>query len=162
MTGWPVQKETYFYCRDLNNLTSPSLMPSFPFHPSPPPIALLDPSLTVSGERLENMSALSRTDTQLQPLLGVTPLGPMQLSQEKVYQLKMLEASCKHMPLPADSERVRYSYISWTGRFLCLVLPTTTTTSGLTYSGHLAPRRPSIINTLRRILTLSSSSSGSL
>ena len=54
------------------------------------------------------MSALSRTDTQLQPLLGVTPLGPMQLSQEKVYQLKMLEASCKHMPLPADSERVRY------------------------------------------------------
>ena len=73
-------------------------------------LALLEPGLSVSEERLETMSALSRTDTQLQPLLGVTPLGPMQLSQEKVYQLKMLEASCKHMPLPADSERVRYTH----------------------------------------------------
>ena len=59
------------------------------------------------------MSALSRTDAQLQPLLGVTPLGPVQLSQEKLYQLKMLEAGCKHMPQPADSERVRYSCSYW-------------------------------------------------
>ena len=59
------------------------------------------------------MSALSRTDAQLQPLLGVTPLGPVQLSQEKLYQLKMLESGCKHMPQPADSERVRYSCSYW-------------------------------------------------
>ena len=52
--------------------------------------------------------AQTRTDTQLQPLLGVTPLGPVQLSQEKLYQLKMLEGACKHMPQPSDSERVRY------------------------------------------------------
>ena len=72
--------------------------------------ALLDHSLSAPRERLDTMASLSsssRTDTQLQPLLGVTPLGPMQLSQEKLYQLKMLEASCKHVPQPADSERVR-------------------------------------------------------
>ncbi|CAI8049624.1 CCR4-NOT transcription complex subunit 3 [Geodia barretti] len=71
---------------------------------------LLDHSLSAPRERLDTMASLSsssRTDTQLQPLLGVTPLGPMQLSQEKLYQLKMLEASCKHVPQPADSERVR-------------------------------------------------------
>jgi CCR4-NOT transcription complex subunit 3 len=71
---------------------------------------LLDHSLSAPRERLDTMASLSsssRTDTQLQPLLGVTPLGPMQLSQEKLYQLKMLEASCKHVPQPSDSERVR-------------------------------------------------------
>jgi len=67
---------------------------------------MLDPVMTALGTRLEGV-AQTRTDTQLQPLLGVTPLGPVQLSQEKVFQLKMLEAACKHMPQLSDSERVR-------------------------------------------------------
>lgn len=70
---------------------------------------MLDPAVAAPGSRLLGESIqTTRTDTQLQPLLGVTPLGPVQLSQEKVYQLKMLEGACKHLPQPSDSERVRY------------------------------------------------------
>ena len=43
----------------------------------------------------------------MQPLLGVAPLGPVPLNQDRVYQLKMLEAVFKHLPEPSDSERVR-------------------------------------------------------
>ena len=68
---------------------------------------MLDPMMTSLGTRLEGV-AQTRTDTQLQPLLGVTPLGPVQLSQEKIFQLRMLEAACKHMPQLSDSERVRW------------------------------------------------------
>ena len=49
----------------------------------------------------------SRTDNQMQPLLGVAPLGPVPLNQDRMYQLKMLEAVFKHLPEPSDSERVR-------------------------------------------------------
>lgn len=69
------------------------------------PTALLE-SMTFSSRQSED-SSLTRTDTQILPLLGVTPLGPVQLTQEKVYQLKMLEASYKHLPEASDSERVR-------------------------------------------------------
>lgn len=58
--------------------------------------------------RGEGGAVTSQMDTQLQPLLGVTPLGPVQLSQEKLYQLKMLEAASKHLPQLSDSERVRW------------------------------------------------------
>lgn len=68
---------------------------------------MLDPSLAAPGTRLVEGVAPTWTDTQLQPLLGVTPLGPVQLSQEKVYQLKMLESACKHLPQASDSEKVR-------------------------------------------------------
>ena len=49
-----------------------------------------------------------RTDGQMQPLLGVAPLGPVPLNQDRMYQLKMLEAVFKHLPEPSDSERVRW------------------------------------------------------
>lgn len=69
--------------------------------------AMLDPSVAAPGTRPVEGVAPTWTDTQLQPLLGVTPLGPVQLSQEKVYQLKMLEGACKHLPQASDSEKVR-------------------------------------------------------
>ena len=69
---------------------------------------MLDPSVAAPGTRPVEGVAPTWTDTQLQPLLGVTPLGPVQLSQEKVYQLKMLESACKHLPQASDSEKVRY------------------------------------------------------
>lgn len=69
--------------------------------------AMLDPSVAAPGTRPVEGVAPTWTDTQLQPLLGVTPLGPVQLSQEKVYQLKMLESACKHLPQASDSEKVR-------------------------------------------------------
>ena len=69
---------------------------------------MLDPSVAAPGTRPVEGVAPTWTDTQLQPLLGVTPLGPVQLSQEKVYQLKMLEGACKHLPQASDSEKVRW------------------------------------------------------
>lgn len=41
------------------------------------------------------------------PLLGVAPLGPVQLNQKHEYQLAMLESVHYHLPCPADSEPMR-------------------------------------------------------
>ena len=74
-------------------------------------VALLNPA---PGARLDSTllttvttTSTTRTDNQMQPLLGVAPLGPVPLNQDRVYQLKMLEAVFKHLPEPSDSERVR-------------------------------------------------------
>ena len=57
---------------------------------------------------------LQETNTaHLQPLLGVAPLGPVPLNKERCYQLAMLEAAYHHLPLPADSEKVRYVIITY-------------------------------------------------
>ena len=63
----------------------------------------------VQGRNEVSSAAMPRTDTQLPPLLGVTPLGPLPLTQEKVYQLKMLDVAFRHLPQPSDSEKVRYN-----------------------------------------------------
>ena len=43
----------------------------------------------------------------LQPVHGVAPLGPVLLTQERIYQLKLLDASYHHLPQKQDSERMR-------------------------------------------------------
>lgn len=53
-------------------------------------------------------ATLPRTDAHLQPLLGVSPLGPVMLSKENIAQAHMLETVYRHLPQPADSEKVRY------------------------------------------------------
>lgn len=74
-----------------------------------PPIA---PSSVPSSIPLE--STLSADDEQsiqeafvLDPILGVCPLGPIPLTQERAIQLEMLEAAALNLPLPSDSNRVR-------------------------------------------------------
>ena len=52
-------------------------------------------------------ASVSRNDSQLHPLLGVTPLGPIPLTQDKIHQLKMLDVAFRHLPQPSDSEKVR-------------------------------------------------------
>ncbi|XP_047143211.1 CCR4-NOT transcription complex subunit 3 isoform X1 [Hydra vulgaris] len=47
----------------------------------------------------------------LQPVHGVAPLGPVLLTQERIYQLKSLDASYHHLPQKQDSEKMR-PYIS--------------------------------------------------
>ncbi len=85
-------------------------------------VAMLDPLVVVTpGPRLDD--GQTRTDMQLEPLLGVTPLGPVQLNQEKIYQLKMLEGACKHLPQASDSERVRYEPGCTFGHDVCTPLP---------------------------------------
>ena len=53
-------------------------------------------------------STLSRSDAHLQPLLGVSPLGPVMLNKENISQSRMLDTVFRHLPQPADSEKVRY------------------------------------------------------
>lgn len=47
------------------------------------------------------------TTIYLDPILGVTPLGPQPLDREQSLQLVMLDAASRHPPLPMDSQRVR-------------------------------------------------------
>ena len=51
----------------------------------------------------------TRTDAHLQPLLGVSPLGPVMLSKKNIAhdQAHMLETVFRHLPQPTDSEKVR-------------------------------------------------------
>lgn len=61
-----------------------------------------------SSQTTDKTKALQETNTaHLQPLLGVAPLGPVPLNKERCYQLAMLETAYHHLPLPADSEKVR-------------------------------------------------------
>jgi len=53
-------------------------------------------------------SASLRSDAHLQPLLGVSPLGPVMLNKENMSQSHMLDTVFRHLPQPADSEKVRY------------------------------------------------------
>lgn len=83
-------------------------------------IALLNPAISAApGARLDSAISGINTSTTvppnttgvhstpIQPLLGVAPLGPISLGQDKVFQLRMLEAAFKHLPDPSDSEKVR-------------------------------------------------------
>lgn len=63
-----------------------------------------------SSQTTDKTKASQETNTaHLQPLLGVAPLGPVPLNKERCYQLAMLETAYHHLPLPADSEKVRYN-----------------------------------------------------
>lgn len=64
----------------------------------------------ISGTHLDSTLGIDITvqrDAPIQPLLGVAPLGPISLGQDKVFQLRMLESAYKHLPEPSDSEKVR-------------------------------------------------------
>lgn len=43
----------------------------------------------------------------LDPILGVSPLGPLPLTPERAMQLEMLEAAAANLPQPNDSNKVR-------------------------------------------------------
>ena len=58
-------------------------------------------------------SAPQTSSIQLNPLLGVAPLGPVPLMKENLYQLTMSDAAFHHLPHPSDSERLR-----WTADFI--------------------------------------------
>jgi len=60
---------------------------------NPPPM-----DLATSLEEDPNQEAFT-----LDPILGVTPLGPIPLTQERLMQLEMLESASHHLPLPSDT-----------------------------------------------------------
>lgn len=59
------------------------------------------PATTPRQDGINNMSKL------IPPLLGVAPLGPVDLSKSCYYQLAMLEAAAHHQIYPSDSQRLR-------------------------------------------------------
>ncbi|XP_015786468.1 CCR4-NOT transcription complex subunit 3 isoform X2 [Tetranychus urticae] len=50
---------------------------------------------------------MHQSEAHIPPLLGVAPLGPVQLPKQCLYQLHMLEAACRHTIYPVDSQRLR-------------------------------------------------------
>ena len=62
---------------------------------------VLNPSLS------QKTSTADTQEVRLQPVHGVAPLGPVLLTQERLYQLKMLDAAYHHAPQRQDSERMR-------------------------------------------------------
>ena len=58
-------------------------------------------------EKLRRQDEQYRTETNIPPLLGVAPLGPVKLGKEHMYQQTMLEAAFEHLPHASDSERLR-------------------------------------------------------
>ncbi|KAI8797478.1 CCR4-NOT transcription complex subunit 3-like isoform X1 [Biomphalaria glabrata] len=54
------------------------------------------------------VQAPSTNTIHLNPLLGMAPLGPVQLAKEQHYQSAMVDAAYHHLPHPSDSERMRH------------------------------------------------------
>lgn len=49
----------------------------------------------------------------LDPILGLCPLGPIPLTQERAMQLELLESAARNLPLPSDTNRIRpLSYLN--------------------------------------------------
>jgi len=46
-------------------------------------------------------------EVHLQPVHGVAPLGPVLLTSERLFQLKMVDSAFHHLPQKQDSERMR-------------------------------------------------------
>jgi hypothetical protein len=46
-------------------------------------------------------------EAHIPPLLGVAPLGPVPLQKEHQHQFQMMDAAHCHLPVSADSERMR-------------------------------------------------------
>ena len=98
----------------------------------------------------------TRTDAHLQPLLGVSPLGPVMLSKENIAQAQMLETVYRHLPQPADSEKVRYDIRTGNHVLIVIVMvnmltnyfPGPTCKETLTHHHHI------ITNTLLQTLIL--------
>ena len=96
---------------------SSSQAPSQPTAPSPDSQSVAASVLTSQTLNVSQVSsslsssqqnsAPQTSSIQLNPLLGVAPLGPLQLTKENVYQLSMSEAAFHHLPHPSDSERLR-------------------------------------------------------
>ncbi|XP_070185926.1 CCR4-NOT transcription complex subunit 3-like isoform X3 [Littorina saxatilis] len=98
--------------------SSSSQAPPQPTAPSPDSQSVAASVLTsqtlnvsqVSGSLSSSQqnAAPQTSSIQLNPLLGVAPLGPMQLTKENLFQLTMSEAAFHHLPHPSDSERLRH------------------------------------------------------
>lgn len=103
---------------DSSSVFNSSQAPPQPTAPSPDNQSVTSTVLTsqtlnvsqVSGSLSSSQqnSAPQTSTIQLNPLLGVAPLGPVTLTKENVYQLQMCEATFHHLPHPSDSERLRH------------------------------------------------------
>ena len=74
---------------------------------SPPSIPTPAPSSTPSENIQSTEEDLNQEAFVLDPILGVSPLGPLPLTTERAMQMEMLEAAAGNLPQPNDSNRVR-------------------------------------------------------
>ncbi|XP_059179077.1 CCR4-NOT transcription complex subunit 3-like isoform X3 [Physella acuta] len=71
-------------------------------------VSISDQQLTQLPQQ-QQMPQVPQTNTiHLNPLLGMAPLGPVQLAKEQHYQSAMVDAAYHHLPHPSDSERMRH------------------------------------------------------
>ncbi|XP_035706658.1 CCR4-NOT transcription complex subunit 3 isoform X3 [Folsomia candida] len=68
---------------------------------------VLDRSGLSLGDNSKNLSESKTREAHIPPLLGVAPLGPVPLQKEHQLQFQMMEAAHQHLPVSADSERMR-------------------------------------------------------
>lgn len=64
-------------------------------------------SETSPGLNVNNQAVMHSFEAHIPPLLGVAPLGPFQLPNQCIYQLRLLEAASRHTIHPIDSQRLR-------------------------------------------------------
>lgn len=56
----------------------------------------------------QQIQAPQTNTIHLNPLLGMAPLGPVQLSKDQHYQLAIMDSTYHHLPHPSDSEKMRH------------------------------------------------------
>ncbi|XP_012938205.1 CCR4-NOT transcription complex subunit 3 isoform X2 [Aplysia californica] len=106
-----VQKGLSVDLKDAYNNSSPapsSQTPTVPSSSEPCSVTLTDAQLASQLPQQQMPQAPQTNTIHLNPLLGMAPLGPIQLTKDQHYQLSNLEAAYHHLPHPSDSERMRH------------------------------------------------------
>ncbi|CAL1548571.1 unnamed protein product [Lymnaea stagnalis] len=92
-----------------NNSSQAPSQPITPLSSEQCSVSLSEQQLSTQLPQQQQMPQAPLTNTiHLNPLLGMAPLGPVQLAKEQHYQSAMVEAAFHHLPHPSDSERMRH------------------------------------------------------
>ncbi|RWS28209.1 CCR4-NOT transcription complex subunit 3-like protein [Leptotrombidium deliense] len=78
-----------------------------PIAPPVIPASVVNLSIRTPGVTSPATTGVQQSEANIPPLLGVAPLGPIQLPKSCIYQLHMLEAASRHTVHPIDSQRLR-------------------------------------------------------
>nr|QOW64974.1 hypothetical protein [Lymnaea stagnalis] len=92
-----------------NNSSQAPSQPITPLSSEQCSVSLSEQQLSTQLPQQQQMPQAPLTNTiHLNPLLGMAPLGPVQLAKEQHYQSAMVDAAFHHLPHPSDSERMRH------------------------------------------------------
>jgi len=71
-------------------------------------VTLSDAHIASHLQQQQQIQAPQTNTIHLNPLLGMAPLGPVQLSKDQHYQLAIMDSTYHHLPHPSDSEKMRH------------------------------------------------------